>query len=264
MTSPGSMASLPPLLQVAAFEGPLDLLLDEVRRQNVAIENIAMAPIVARFLEYVGSSSERNLNLDIEWLHLAATLIDWKSRSLLPRAANEGPPTDPIRDDLIQLLLAHRKQAAEELARRRALEDARLTRNGADGIGSPKPSAEEPDEAAFLSAWDLIQQARDLALWVEQHRDDQRRWRESLGVEQDDTTVNAMMDYLHEQLIAAGGLLDGRDLLETQPTASRRSCLFLAILEMARHQQIEVEQEEIFGPLAISASRSTVNGVSYL
>ena len=80
---PGSPGSLPSV-QFQEFEGPIDLLLDEVRRQNVEIEKIAMAPIVARFLEYVGKASERNLNLDIDWLHMAATLIHWKSRSLLP------------------------------------------------------------------------------------------------------------------------------------------------------------------------------------
>ena len=68
MTLPASGNSLPSV-QVEAFEGPLDLLLEEVRQQNVAIEKIAMAPIVARFLEYVRTAAERNLNLDIEWLH---------------------------------------------------------------------------------------------------------------------------------------------------------------------------------------------------
>src|SRR5947199_1152740 len=104
MTPPGNAASLPP--QPDEFAGPLDLLLDEVRGQNVAVENIAMAPIVARFLEYVGAAAGRNLNLDIEWLHMAATLIHWKSRSLLPRESGEELHKDPIRDDLVQQLLA--------------------------------------------------------------------------------------------------------------------------------------------------------------
>ena len=127
MTLPANGNSLPSV-QVEAFEGPLDLLLDEVRRQNVAIEKIAMAPIVARFLEYVRTAAERNLNLDIEWLHMAATLIHWKSRSLLPADAMGEPAADPIRDSLVQQLLAHRKQAAEELARRRALEHTQFSR----------------------------------------------------------------------------------------------------------------------------------------
>src|SRR5438552_18285025 len=100
MTLPVNPASLPPPVHLPEFEGPLDLLLDEVRRQNVAIESIAMAPIVARFLEYVGAAAGRNLNLNIEWLHMAATLIHWKSRSLLSRETGGEPHKDPIRDDL--------------------------------------------------------------------------------------------------------------------------------------------------------------------
>lgn len=251
--APPSNASLPPPVQIPEFEGPLDLLLDEVRCQNVAIENVAMAPIVARFLEYVGAAAGRNLNLDIEWLHMAATLIHWKSRSLLPTDIRD-PQQDPIRDDLIQQLLAHRKQAADELARRRALEQTRFTRSAlVHGLGSSKPVAEETEEPLFVSAWDLIQQARDLARWAEQHRHDRRRWRESLGIEQDNTTVCEMMDYLREQLASGDGRLDATGLLESQATASRRSCLFLGILEMARDQKVEVQQDQVFGPIWISA-----------
>ena len=255
MALPANAASLPPPVHLPEFEGPLDLLLYEVRRQNVAIENIAMAPIVARFLAYVCAAAERNLNLDIEWLHMAATLIHWKSRSLLPRDITEDSQKDLIRDDLIQQLLAHRKQAADELARRRAVEETRFTRTVAE-VETHEPNADEPDEPPFVSVWDLIQQARDLARWVEQHREARRHWRESFGVEQDDATVSDMMDYLRDQLAAAGGRLDGVGLLEVQANASRRSCLFLGMLEMARDQQIEIQQDEIFGPiLVLSLSR---------
>lgn len=257
MTLPVSAASLPPPVHLAEFEGPLDLLLDEVRRQNVAIENIAMAPIVARFLAYVGSAAERNLNLDIEWLHMAATLIYWKSRLLLPQDATGEPQRDAIRDDLVQQLLAHRKQAADELARRRAVEETRFSRAAAAGgeFVASGPATDEPDEPRFVSVWDLIQQARDLARWVEQHREDRRHWCESFGVEQDDVTVCEMMDYLQDQLATVDGGIDGVGLLESQATASRRSCLFLGMLELARDRQLELQQDEMFGPIWLSTRR---------
>ena len=252
MALPASAASLPPPVALPEFEGPLDLLLEEVCRQNIAIENLAMAPIVGRFLDYVGSAAERNLNLDIEWLHMAAILIHWKSQSLLPRDVTEDPRRDPIRDDLIQQLLAHRKQAAAELARRRAIEETRFSPSASPN-GSPEPSAEESDEPGFVSVWDLIQQARDLARWAEQHRENRRHWRESFGVEQDETTITEMVDYLRDQIVAGTGRLEGIGLMERQATASRRSCLFLGMLEMARDQQIEVQQDEIFGPIWLLA-----------
>ena len=249
MTLPASGSSLPPV-QVEAFEGPLDLLLDEVRRQNVAIESIAMAPIVARFLAYVRTAAERNLNLDIEWLHMAATLIHWKSRSLLPPDASEEPQRDPIRDDLVQQLLAHRKAGGRGAGPppgrrgdpvfpgrgRRRIRACRASHGRTRRAGIRERLGSDPAGAGAGRAG-----SSNIAT-------DRRRWRESFGVEQDDVTVSEMMDYLRDQLAAADGRLDGVGLLESQATASRRSCLFLGMLEMARDQQVELQQEEVFGP----------------
>ena len=222
MTLPASASSLPSV-QAEDFDGPLDLLLDEVRRQNVALEKISMAPIVARFLEYMRTATERNLNLDIEWLHMAATLIHWKSRSLLPDATGE-PTADPIRDSLVQQLLAHRKQAAEELARRRALEQTQFSRM--DGEFREAAGSDEAEDAPFVSVWDLMQQARDLSRWVQEHRESHRQWKETLGVEKDDVTVSDMIDYLWTRLGSAETIVDGASLIHEQPTASRKASLF--------------------------------------
>jgi segregation and condensation protein A len=250
MVPPVNTVFLPPPVRLPEFEGPLDLLLEEVRCQNVAIEQISMAPIVARFLEYVSAATHRNLNLDIEWLHMAATLIYWKSRSLLPQQGSEEPGNDPIRDDLIRQLLAHRKQAVDELARRWAVEAARFTRNAGQNQndGSASPGAEESE---YVSVWDLIQQARELARWVEQQREERSHWPGSFGVDPDDTTVSEMMDYLREQLVARDGKIDAIGMLDCQSTASRRSCLFLGMLEMAAKGRVELQQTELFGPLLV-------------
>jgi segregation and condensation protein A len=250
MTLRGSPASLPPV-KLKEIEGPLDLLLHEVRKQNVAIENIAMAPIVSRFLEYVAGAAERSLNLDIEWLHMAAILIHWKSRSLLPQDDNREPQNDPVRDNLVQQLLAHRKQAADELARRRTVEEARFSAVPERESDGAETTSDKP-ESGFVSVWDLLQQARELARWLEQHREDRGQWQESFGVEQDDVTVEEMMDYLRNQLAAENGSLDGIGVLDSQPTASRRSCLFLGMLEMARRQEVEIKQNGTFGPISLT------------
>ena len=248
MTLPASGNSLPSV-QVEAFEGPLDLLLDEVRRQNVAIEKISMSPIVARFLEYIRTATERNLNLDIEWLHIAATLIHWKSRSLLPSDATAEPAADSIRDSLVQQLLAHRKQAAEELARRRALDQTQFSRMDREFREAASP--DEPEDAPFVSVGDLIRQARDLVRWVQEHRESHRQW-ETLGVEKDDATVSHMIDYLWARLGSADVTLDGATLIHEQPCASRKANLFLGMLELVRDQQLQIEQSEFCGPAWLS------------
>jgi segregation and condensation protein A len=241
--------SSPPPVYAGHFEGPLDLLLDEVRRQNVAIEKISMAPIAARFLDYMRTAAERNLNLDIEWVHMAATLIQWKSRSLLPVDRTVPPNADPIREELVGQLLAHRQQAAQELGQRRSVEQARFTREPGREF-TEKWEIEASGEPAFVSVWDLMQQARELGRWAREHRDDQRFAMQTLGIAEDEVTVSEMIEFLRLELDRIGDLpLDGQRILNEQPTASCRSCMFLGMLEMAREQEIRIDQSEMFGPV---------------
>ncbi len=235
--------SLPHSVEWREFEGPLDLLLEEVRRQNVDVERIQMAPLVARFLGYVRTARQRDLNLDIEWLHTASVLIQWKSRSLLPNEPTAEPVPDTIRDELIAQLRRHRKEAADALAGRWNRAAAQLPR------GSPKQftgetGPAEPEDLPFLSVWDLLQQARDLARWAAEYRLAQRQWQETLAVEQDPVTVAEMSQLLRDSLrITESGVLDVALLLREQPTAARRACLFLGMLEMTQAQEVEVSQE---------------------
>ena len=246
MSTPESPASLPSI-HFEQFDGPLDLLLDEVRRQNVAIEKIAMAPIVARYLEYMRNAADRNLNLDIEWLQMAATLIHWKSRALLPQNPDASGDQDSIRDDLVQQLLARKTQLTNELARRRSLEEAQLSRrSGSEVAGEiPNPEIVEP---TFVSVWDLMQQARDLATWVAQRRGDRQHWIRSFDVKPDEPGVEDMIQYLRGCLSSRGGSVETIALLENQRPAHRPS-LFLAVLELAREVGIQLQQNESFGPI---------------
>jgi len=247
MNSSAGHASPPPV-RMERFEGPLDLLLDEVRRQNVPVEKIAMAPIVSRFLEYVRTAAERNLTLDMEWLHMAATLIHWKSRSLLPSGTAGETAEDPLRDDLVQQLLVHRRQVAEDLARRRLAEQHHFSRPGE--AGRELTGNREPQESS-VTAWDLIQQARELARWVQEHRRTLRE-RAPFTIEDDSVTDAEMMDYLGQRLEQTGPVLDGATLIHEQPTPSRKSSLFLGMLELVRNSALEIDQPEPFGAIWIA------------
>jgi len=235
----------PPRVELESFAGPLELLLDEVRRQNVAIEKIAMAPIVSRFLEYVETAARHSLNLDIDWLHMAATLIHWKSRSLLG-SGREGPDADPIRDSLVQQLVVYRKEAAQDLARRQAGEEAWLS----PFRGERRQEAQQAGdvEGIPLTVWDLIQQARELARWAGEQQRARLRWQE-FAIEQDSVTVDEMIDYLKVRL-AGDAELDGLGLLEQQSPA-RRAALFLGMLQMASDQLLQLDQAEAFGPIQV-------------
>ena len=246
------MSSSPPPVHAGEFNGPLDLLLDEVRRQNVAIEEIELAPMAARFLEYVRSAAQRQLNLDIEWIHMAATLIQWKSRFLLASDPADKPAADPIREDLVRQLIEHRKQAAEALGEKRSAEQARFRHNTGEKTCHSGKDAELPQEM-FTSVWDLVQQARELACWTRQQRGNQRLVQQPLGIEQDETTVAQMIEFLRAELDRSGYPLDGLRLLSEQHTPARRCCLFLGMLDMARDQRAVIEQDHVFGPFCITS-----------
>lgn len=241
--------SLPPAVDWMEFEGPLDFLLEEVRRHNVDVERIQMAPLVARFLGYVRTARQRDLNLAIEWLHTASVLIQWKSRSLLPHEPTAEPVQDAIRDELIAALRRHRKEAAEELARRWNRAAEQLPRGSREQFTEER-GPEEPEDLPFLSVWDLLQQARELSCWAAKYRLNQRQWQETLAVEQDPATVAEMSQLLRDALgHAESGVLDAALLLREQPTAGCRACLFLGMLEMTRAGELAVSQERSWGEI---------------
>jgi len=231
-----------------AFDGPLDLLLDEIRRQRIAIEEVALAPLVARYLAYMETAAAQQLPLDIDWILLAATLIQWKSRSLLPATGTSA--RDPIRDEIVELLLAHRKQAVQDLSRRRSEEAGQLSRGG-DPAFQEDEAVEEDLDPPFVSVWDLTQQARDLARWAAQQSRERRQWRQSFPPEEEIITVAEMSEYLQAQF-GDERALDASAFLAQQPTPLRRVYLFLAMLEMARAQRLRLLQPEAFADIVLA------------
>ncbi len=248
-------ASLPYPVEWVVFEGPLDFLLEEVRRQEVDIERVQMASLVAQYLDYIRTAHDRNLNLDIEWLHTASQLILWKSRSLLPHDPVALPVPDAIRDELVEALRRHREQMTQELATRLAGEQTRLPQGSREPFTAERRAEgqEEPEDLPFVSAWDLLNQARDLARWCGQHREDVRRWRETLEVDREPVTVEEMAEWLRArlQLGETGVAVEGTGLLEEQETAGRRACLFLGMLELVRAGEISLFQAEAWGEIWI-------------
>ena len=104
-----------------SFEGPLDLLLYLIRKANINILDIPMAPLTAQYLVYVEAMRKRNLELAAEYLLMAAMLIEIKSRMLLPRPpkAESGEPEDP-RAELVRRLIEYEHMKAAAAQARRA------------------------------------------------------------------------------------------------------------------------------------------------
>ncbi|HEV2444552.1 MAG TPA: segregation/condensation protein A, partial [Candidatus Sulfopaludibacter sp.] len=94
------------------YEGPLDLLLDLIRKQQIDIKDIPIAAITAQYLEYLEKAREMDIDLGAEFVYMAATLIHIKSKMLLPRdpaLGEEGEGAEDPRQELVDRLLEHER-----------------------------------------------------------------------------------------------------------------------------------------------------------
>ena len=110
------------------YDGPLDLLLDLIRKQQIEIKDIPIATITSQYLEYMDKAREMDIDLGAEFVYMAATLIHIKSRMLLPRdpaLVVEGDASEDPRQELVDRLLEHErfKNAAEMLQQKRMIEE---------------------------------------------------------------------------------------------------------------------------------------------
>jgi segregation and condensation protein A len=247
VTEPTDFESSPDALQVRleAFEGPLDLLLHLIRKNEVNIYDIPIALITEQYLSYIELMQEMNLDVAGEFLVMAATLIHIKSRTLLPRPdpsqEEAGPHEDP-REALIRRLLEHQKYkaAAELLHDRETLRGAQFGRPDAS-VALAAGDAYEPELevdlfsliAAFKGVLERASRRPPMVLPPDQISIEDR--------------IQQLLDRLSET--EACGFED----LFTDGDGSRSFMIvtFLALLEMIRLKLIRVFQTGGFGPIRV-------------
>ena len=224
------------------YEGPLDLLLDLIRKQDIDIYDIPIAKITAQYLSYVEKIRELDVNVAADFIYMAAVLIHIKSKMLLPRdpSAPAEEQEDP-RMELVNRLLEHEKfkSAAQMLLQKQQIEDAVLS----------NPSLKEfiDDEGAEPElAADVI----DLVKTFQQVLD-RVRTRPVLDVNEETVTVGQMIDYLRRRLTLEDRPIRLKSLLMRIPSRQALVCMFLALLELVRLQAIQVRQDRLFGEIAV-------------
>src|ERR1700682_1749010 len=125
---PEVKVSAPLNFHLEHYDGPLDLLLDLIRKHEINIYDIPIAQITSQYLEYMNRAAEMDVELSAEFIYMAATLIQIKSKMLLPRdpALQELIPEEDPRQELVDRLLEHErfKSAAEMLHQKRVVEEA--------------------------------------------------------------------------------------------------------------------------------------------
>ncbi len=225
------------LVFLEAFEGPLDLLLYLIKRQNLDILDIPVAVITRQYMEYIHLMQEMELELAAEYLVMAAMLAEIKSRMLLPRPVNEDDEDDP-RAELIRRLQEYEqfKQAAEDLDHLPRMErdvfPAQAELPPLD-IDIPQPE---------VSIKDLLLAFRDVVNRAEQFA--------SHHIELEPLSVRERMSRVLQQLNR-----DGYTEFQTffLPEEGRMGVVvsFLAILELVKESMIELVQNEPYAPIYV-------------
>jgi len=225
-----------------AFEGPLDLLLYLIRKENLDIMDIQMAPLTRQYMEYVEAMHTTNLELAAEYLVMAAMLMEIKSRLLLPRPPSAEPIEDDPRAELVRRLLEYErmKKAAQGLDE--------LPQVGRDVIAisvwiEKAVSQRLPDvnSADLAEAWrSLLHRARLTA-----HH---RVTREELSVR---AHMSAILRALKERRVVEFG-----ELFDPQRGVAVLVVTFLALLELARERLLEITQSAGFGPIYVKLAHA--------
>jgi segregation and condensation protein A len=224
------------------YDGPLDLLLDLIRKQDIDIYDIPIARITAQFLAYVNQLKATDVDVAGEFIYTASLLIHIKSKMLLPRSGGgpEEAAEDPRRE-LVERLLEHErfKNAAQMLQQKQMLEAATWTNPGfkefKDDAGA------EPEIAA--DTVDLVRIFREIL--------DRARNRPVLNVQEDTVTVGQMIKFLGRRLTMEDKPVSLSRLLSHTHSTRALIATFLALLELVRLQAILLRQDKAFSDIFI-------------
>jgi segregation and condensation protein A len=221
-----------------AFEGPLDLLLYLIRKQNFNILDIPMAAVTRQYLQYVDEIRERNLELAAEYLLMAAMLIEIKSRMLLPpKKTAEGEEAEDPRAELVRRLLEYEQMKAA------AFRLNELPQLGRDVLRaqvyieqSLQPRFPDVDVADLQEAWrDILRRAK----LVQHHK-----------ITREELSVREHMSLVLKKL-QGRKFVEFEQLFDFTKGAPVLIVTFIAMLELAKETLIEVTQAEAYAPIYV-------------
>jgi len=229
------------------YDGPLDLLLDLIRKQDIDVYDIPIAKITAQFLAYVNQLKAGDVDVAGEFIYTASLLIHIKSKMLLPRAET-GPnaDTEDPRRELVERLLEHErfKNAAQMLLEKQMLEAATWSN---PGIREFKNDVEaEPEIAA--DTVDLVRIFRDIM--------ERLRHRPTFNVQEDQVTVGQMIQFLGRRMSMEDKPIALRRLLSHSKSERALVAMFLALLELVRLQAVLLRQDKAFSEIFIKKHTS--------
>lgn len=226
-----------------AFEGPLDLLLYLIRRQNIDILDIPIAEITRQYVEYIELMHELQLELAGEYLLMAAMLAEIKSRMLLPRPSAEEEEEDDPRAELVRRLQEYErfKKAAEDISDLPRLE--RDTFIAQADVPERKVVTKLPDvtiKELLLAFHDVLKRAEMFS---------------NLQLQREPLSVRQRMSEILAR-IKAGSFTAFGDLFDPEEGRMGVAVTFIALLELMREAVVEIVQSDAYGPIHVRAASS--------
>ncbi len=232
-------------IRLDSFEGPLDLLLHLIKKEEVDIWNIPIARITEQYLQYLQMMKDLNINVAGEWLVMAATLIFIKSRLLLPpdpATDMEDQPSEDPRTELVYQLLEHQKfkNAAQMLYTREEVENAVWNK-------PPKEVLEDGKEVVSVNLFDLLRAFSEVVKRFEAQA--------QMELDQEDVTIEQKLVEIRRLLLVHDTILFSTFFT---PNMSKRHLIvtFLALLELVRLREVWLYQKKAFDEIYITKGKS--------
>ena len=225
-------------VKLADFEGPLDLLIYLIEKDKIDIYDIPIVSVTEQYIAYINAMQEYSLEVASEFLLMAAMLLQIKSRMLLPKdPEEEGEEEADPRQMLVSMLVEYRKTKKQAQALRECLQRASL-----QAARPPLPLGKALQKVKRYGLADLL---RALAGLLPRHEE------EDAVIPRQEFPVQERMEAIRMALEKTGKGLDFRQLLGDRKNHSEIISTFLAVLELLRLKEIDLIQEEPFGPMVL-------------
>ena len=235
-------------INIPMYEGPLDLLLDLIKNQEMSIHDIQISKITSQYLDYLHKLEELNVDVSAEFIYMAASLIYIKSKMLLPPdplGSPEEQAADP-REELVQRLLEHEKfkNAAQLLYQKQQIEE---------NVWSKPDKSLYNDEG---SEGELVVSLVDLVKVFQQVLE-RRKEVSRIELQHEQFTVAQMIAQVRGQILASeDSSVNLVQFFEACPSRHAMIVAFLAVLEMVKLQAVAIIQEKQFGEIMLRKSKS--------
>ena len=231
-------------IRLEGFEGPLDLLLHLIKREELDIWNIPIAHVTEQYLSYLHLMQDLNINLAGDWLVMAATLIYIKSRMLLPPDAVQDSSPDELSEDprkeLVYQLLEHQKfrNAAQMLYTREEVENAVWNR-------PPQDVLEDKKGVVAVTLFDLLKAFAEVVKRFEAQG--------AIEFDQEEVTIEQKLAELRRLLMVHDSMTFS-SFFDRVPSKQHLIVTFLALLELVRLHEILLSQKNAFEEIHITRS----------